>query len=343
MGGSNALVLDGLKEVAARDPKGAARRAAVQFEALFMNMVLKSMRDSVQKTGMLDGPGSDLYQGMLDAQFAQTLSGQAGGLSELIARQLLRGDESVPGGANAEMAAALRLGATKAPHSARGAAPQGVAADPVVGSIEGLPAAIAQRAAAAFAQAAAQTANQQGPMEPRLAPMPMLGFEGPALQGAGKNAPMAFVTRTWSAAQAVERATGVPAAFVVGQAALETGWGRFELKLPNGQSAHNLFGIKAGAGWQGAVVEAPTTEYVQGRAVRRVERFRAYPNDAEAFADWSRLMRNSPRYREVLQHGGDVQTFARGIQRAGYATDPAYASKLERTIRQALSLRRLDT
>ena len=55
----------------------------------------------------------------------------------------------------------------------------------------------------------------------------------------------------WPAAQAAERATGVPAAFIVGQAALESGWGRKELVHPDGSTAHNLFGIKAGASWKG--------------------------------------------------------------------------------------------
>jgi flagellar protein FlgJ len=144
-------------------------------------------------------------------------------------------------------------------------------------------------------------------------------------------------------AVAAERSTGVPAGFIVGQAALETGWGRQEIRHADGRSAHNLFGIKAGAGWRGGTVDATTTEYVDGRAVKTVERFRAYASHEEAFADWAKLMASNPRYAGVLQAGGSIEAFSRNLQKAGYATDPDYASKLTRTITQALTLRRAST
>ena len=147
----------------------------------------------------------------------------------------------------------------------------------------------------------------------------------------------------WGAAAAAERSTGVPAGFIVGQAALESGWGRQEIRHADGRSAHNLFGIKAGPGWRGASVETATTEYVDGRPVKSVERFRAYGSYDEAFGDWAKLMASNPRYAGVLQAGGNLESFARGLQRAGYATDPAYAAKLTRTIGQALSLRAAST
>jgi flagellar protein FlgJ len=152
-----------------------------------------------------------------------------------------------------------------------------------------------------------------------------------------------FVDRMWPAALAAQQRTGVPAAFIVGQSALESGWGRQEPRFADGRSSHNLFGIKAGPGWRGEVVEASTTEFVDGRAVKSVERFRAYGSYEESFADWARMMASSPRYAGVLRGAGSVESFAQGLQRAGYATDPDYASKLTRTITTALSLRRTDT
>ena len=133
----------------------------------------------------------------------------------------------------------------------------------------------------------------------------------------------------------------MPARFIVGQAALETGWGRSEMRLPDGRSAHNLFGVKAGAHWKGPTVDAATTEYVDGRAVRTVERFRAYASYEEAFQDWAKLIGTSPRYAQVVRAGGTVEGFAQGLQRAGYATDPNYADKLTNTINQTLRIRRL--
>jgi peptidoglycan hydrolase FlgJ len=74
-----------------------------------------------------------------------------------------------------------------------------------------------------------------------------------------------------------------------------------------------------------------------------VAKFRAYASHAESFADFARLMKNSPRYRQVLAQGQDAGGFAVGLQRAGYATDPAYADKLTRVINTALRLQRAST
>jgi flagellar protein FlgJ len=126
----------------------------------------------------------------------------------------------------------------------------------------------------------------------------------------------------------------------VAHAALESGWGRAEPRFADGRASYNLFGIKAGSNWPGPVVEASTTEFVNGVAEKRVERFRAYGSYAEAFQDYARLLAQSPRYAGVVGSQNPA-SFALGLQRGGYATDPAYASKLESiingpTLRQAL-------
>lgn len=133
-------------------------------------------------------------------------------------------------------------------------------------------------------------------------------------------------------AEAASAATGIPAKFMLAQAALETGWGRRDIRHADGSTSHNLFGVKAGKGWHGPVAEVMTTEYVDGIAQRRVEKFRAYGSYAEAFADYARLLTQSPRYRHVLTSGTDAAGFAQGLQRAGYATDQLYADKLRRVI-----------
>jgi flagellar protein FlgJ len=133
-------------------------------------------------------------------------------------------------------------------------------------------------------------------------------------------------------ARVAEGQTGVPARFVLGQAALESGWGAREIRAADGRNSFNLFGIKAGRGWNGPVIEATTTEYVNGLARRSVERFRAYGSYAEAFADHARLLQGNPRYAGVLSGSQDAVSFAAGMQRAGYATDPRYAEKLAQVI-----------
>ncbi len=169
-----------------------------------------------------------------------------------------------------------------------------------------------------------------------------------------------FVQQHSKAASEAEAATGVPATFMVSQAALETGWGRKEIRNADGSSSHNLFGIKAGASWKGATTEVTTTEYVNGKAQKVTAAFRAYNSYAESFADYARLMKDSPRYQNAVAQartatataasaGNSAGTttasaaagFAQGLQKAGYATDPAYADKLTRVINTTLRLQRL--
>ncbi len=159
-----------------------------------------------------------------------------------------------------------------------------------------------------------------------------------SLAAYGKNAvkPTAsqsnFVERHTEAAIRIEKESGIPASYMVGQAGLETGWGKFEIKRAGGQPSYNLFGIKATAGWKGKTAEVTTTEYVNGVAKKMVAKFRAYDSYDESFRDYARLISESPRYAKVMTQTGSAQAFASGLQRAGYATDPQYAAKLSRTI-----------
>ena len=146
-----------------------------------------------------------------------------------------------------------------------------------------------------------------------------------------------FVQQHSDAAQAAEKASGIPAAFMVAQAAHESGWGRREIRHADGSSAHNLFGIKAGANWKGPVAEVTTTEVIGGVAHKVKAKFRAYASYAESFADYAKLITNSPRY-EAVARADTAGEFARGLQKAGYATDPAYADKLTRVINTTLRL-----
>ncbi|HEY6135181.1 MAG TPA: flagellar assembly peptidoglycan hydrolase FlgJ [Rubrivivax sp.] len=149
-----------------------------------------------------------------------------------------------------------------------------------------------------------------------------------------------FIQQHGEAARAAQSQTGIPAEFMISQAALETGWGRKEIRHADGATSFNLFGVKAGAHWRGPVAEVTTTEFIDGRAQKVTARFRAYTSYAESFADYAKLMTNSPRYAGVVAQGGDAGSFAQGLQRAGYATDPAYADKLSRVINTTLRLQR---
>jgi flagellar protein FlgJ len=159
--------------------------------------------------------------------------------------------------------------------------------------------------------------------------------DGDAPAEGGKTAAQSFIERMAPHARAAANETGVPARFVLGQAALESGWGAREIRGADGSNSFNLFGIKAGRNWTGPVVETATTEYTNGVARRSVERFRAYASYAEAFTDYARLLKGNPRYAAVLAGAGDAGAFAAGMQRAGYATDPRYAEKLTQVINSA--------
>lgn len=335
---SDARSLDAIRTKASADPKAALRQVARQFESLFMQQLLKSMRDAMPRSGMFDGPGADLYTGMLDQQLAQTVAGRPGGLAEVLERQLARFVPGVDpsGGAQNGPGAAIRGsgGATSrvGPSATSAADGRGQAE---LARLLGDAQRLRDRLGATMSGDGPATAGPAGAIA--------AGRIGEAALADPRK--LDFVRRMWPQAQAAEAATGVPAAFIVGQAALESGWGRSEMRLPDGGSAHNLFGIKAGSQWKGRTVEAVTTEYVDGRPVRTVEKFRAYASHAEAFADWARLMASNPRYAPVVRAASQAESaagdYAASMQRSGYATDPAYARKLERTIEQTLAIRRL--
>ena len=138
----------------------------------------------------------------------------------------------------------------------------------------------------------------------------------------------AFVDQVLPHAQRAAQKLGVPAEAIVAQAALETGWGRHVPRHADGTPSFNFFGIKAGAGWDGARLEKTTHEHLGGRMQTVTAAFRSYGSIGEAFDDYAQFLQTNPRYAEALRQGGDGEGFARGLQEAGYATDPRYANKL---------------
>jgi flagellar protein FlgJ len=136
-----------------------------------------------------------------------------------------------------------------------------------------------------------------------------------------------FVRRYLPDATAAARALGIDPRLLLAQAALETGWGSATPQHPDGRSANNLFGMKAGDGWQGGRVAHWTMEHLGGVTARKREVFRAYDHAADSFADYVDLIGGSPRYAQALARSSDPEAYARAIGEAGYATDPDYAEK----------------
>ena len=286
--------LDSLRSEASRNPKAAARQAAVQFESLFMQMVVKSMRDATPKTD--PSQGGDTFTGMLDTQLSKQFAGRPGGLADMIERQLTRHMQNLPA-----------------------VSPENLPATGGAAGAAGTPAAASTRSGAATG----------------AGPASAVGV--PAAAGARQSE---FIQKLLPHAREAERQTGVPASFILGQAALESGWGKGEIRNADGSGSFNLFGIKAGGSWQGATSEVMTTEYADGQPARQRAAFRSYGSYTEAFTDYARLLSGSSRYAGAVRGATSAESFAQGMQRAGYATDPQYASKLARTINQTLALQR---
>jgi flagellar protein FlgJ len=170
------------------------------------------------------------------------------------------------------------------------------------------------------------------------------GAAGAASTGQKLSASEKFVQQHQEAANAASASSGIPAAHILGQAALETGWGKRVIKTADGKDSHNLFGIKATSNWTGKVAEVTTTEYIGGQPRKVTAKFRAYDSYEDAFKDHARLLTEGKRYQATAVAQADTaKGFASGLQKAGYATDPAYADKLTRVINTTLRLQRTVT
>lgn len=301
--------------------------AARQFEAVFTQMVLKSMRNATPQDGLFDNEQSKLYMSMMDQQLAQQMSSRGIGLAEVMVRQLARAAGTpMPAGMNAmtpaeagraadaEMARLLdSRGAISADGNESADLP---AAGTVVPGQNWNP-------TAGLRQYQPQFYGERGQGGEALGPLPA---DAPAHVSA-------FVARMAAPAEAASRVSGVPARLIVGQAALESGWGQREILHADGSTTFNVFGIKAGSNWKGRVAEITTTEYIDGQPQKVKAKFRAYGSYDEACADYARLLTSNPRYAGVVS-AGTAEEAAHGLQRAGYATDPAYGHKLVKIMKK---------
>jgi peptidoglycan hydrolase FlgJ len=138
------------------------------------------------------------------------------------------------------------------------------------------------------------------------------------------------------AKEAAER-IGVDPRYLVAQAALETGWGKSVMRAQDGSSSHNLFGIKAGSSWKGDSARAITSEFRNGEMVKETAQFRSYDSYKESFHDLVTLLQTNNRYQDVVKSADNPEQFVRELQKAGYATDPDYASKISQIAKQMTS------
>ncbi|MES2106606.1 MAG: flagellar assembly peptidoglycan hydrolase FlgJ [Pseudomonadota bacterium] len=283
--------LDSLKQSTKDNSPEALRAAAKQFEGLFMNMMLKSMRQAgASQDSPFENDQTRMYTSMLDQQLSQSMANKGLGLADALVRQL----------SNNAANKILQPGNTADSSS---------------------------NSKAIESYLSSQRAS------PSLA--------GGVTDISGKSSRLShvreFQDKLSSEAEIASQETGIPAKFMIGQAALESGWGKKEIKSLDGTASHNIFGMKATKGWTGKTVDAITTEYVNGVAHKKVEKFKAYDSYSDAFKDYAKLLTTNPRYENVIANAKDATSFAYGLQKAGYATDPQYANKLSRIINHTLS------
>lgn len=336
----NFLELNGLnairqqsKESDSESKKAALQEAAQQFEAIFMKMLLKSMRkaqDVLESDSPFNSQSTKFYRDMHDQQMAVELSSNGSlGLSELIVRQL-GGDDN-----NFTPKSVLRNDGSleQIKQAAKQAKLQSQTNDESSLTMNEL--------------LSKQTANHQhngNNNNPSATKIPFavgeanetktsVNFSSPSF-----NEPKDFVSALIEPAKSVQEKIGVPFQVIIAQAALETGWGQKIIKDQNGSSSNNLFNIKADNRWDGTSIKKESLEFEQGAMVKKSSPFRAYESLTESVNDYVNFITDNDRYQEALQNPSNVEHFVHGLQKAGYATDPQYANKIMATLRTVSKL-----
>lgn len=283
----------------------ALETAAKQFEAIFMQMLLKSMRKAeevLESDSPFNSQSTKFYRDMHDQQMSLELSSNGSlGLSELIVRQL--------GGDSEKFTPQSLFNASSSP---------------LINSPNEKPKdslSLPQRR-----QFPDHFSNSRQSLENITANEK--SFEKP----------QDFVTALTEPAKAVEQQLNIPFQVVIAQAALETGWGQKVIKTDKGESSNNLFNIKADSRWSGDKTHKETLEYQQGAMVKKREPFRVYESIGESINDYINFLSSNDRYKGALEQAGDVEQFLHNLQGAGYATDPNYANKILGTLRTVKSL-----
>ncbi|WP_031433585.1 flagellar assembly peptidoglycan hydrolase FlgJ [Methylomarinum vadi] len=291
-----------LKTEAKSNSPEAIKEVAKQFESVFLNMVLKSMRQAKLSDGLLDNDQSEFYQDMYDQQLAVHLSGEPGiGLAELIARQLSPKEQKQQESMDVE------------DYLNRSVAP---AVRPPVKQSEQIPISAVNSAVDSVEEAGGPSATSDAAVK-NVNERPL-------------TSQAQFVAHLRPYAEQAASELGVDAGVLLAQAALETGWGKAVLKYADGSSSHNLFNIKADRSWRGNQVGHKTVEFADGIGRQEMAAFRAYDSYRDSFKDYVRFVKGNPRYANAMKMAGNPERYMHELQRAGYATDPTYAAKVMR-------------
>lgn len=305
----DAKALNQIKAMGREQDPQALKEVAKQFEALFVQQMLKSMRAANEvfaEDSYFNSSEMQFHQDMYDQQMSLELTRGTGiGLADALYQQML--------------------------HAYGDQVPQSASADVGKLSVE-LREKLTVASAQQFMTEAAAPVNPFGThqaAQPR--PVNQQNIVAPATgnKTAIAETPNEFVAAMRPYAEKAAAELGVSSDALLAQAALETGWGKHVIHSRRSGNSYNLFNIKAHGSWSGEKVRVNTLEYAQGVAYRENAEFRRYNSYAESFADYVNFMQSNPRYQQALAVGTDPMAYAEALQKAGYATDPAYAQKIK--------------
>lgn len=275
--------------------KATLLKVSKQFEGIFMQMLLKSMRDAnavFEQDNPLNSNYTKFYRDMHDQRLSSELASQGNlGLAEMMVEQLMPSGKTLPASfAHRKGVSITRPDLLKQPSDAEQPTQQVSSTDKI--------------------NIAATTA-----------------FDSPE----------AFVKHMLPEAKRAAAELGTQPETLLAQAALETGWGQKVIRQQDGSSSHNLFNIKADHRWDGGKASTTTLEFEDGVAVKRNAAFRSYDSFVESFNDYVDFIKSSPRYQHVINQSLTPAGFLHGLQQAGYATDPNYATKAAKLVSKIAS------
>ena len=305
--------LQGIRTLGKQDKEAALMEVSKQFESMFVNMMLSSMREAnavFQEDSLFSSPEGDFYQKMYDDQLALSLSSGSGmGLAPVTFRQLMSnyGDP--------------KAASTGLDHSRLQERRISIPVSP--------------RLQQTMQEVDAELTKQSDALSVPASASPAASDIAKGKGGKGQQfaTPAAFVAAVYPLAKQVGEELGVDPKAIVAQAALETGWGKFMITDDQGRNSFNFFGIKADQRWAGERVEVMTHEFRQGIALKERAHFRSYASLEEGLRDYADFLQSASRYQDAIGNNLNADEYGYALQRAGYATDPQYGAKIQRISR----------
>ncbi|MBL4606447.1 MAG: flagellar assembly peptidoglycan hydrolase FlgJ [Pseudomonadales bacterium] len=323
-----------LKSAAKDNDPDAIEAVAAQFEALFMHLMLKSMREAnavFAEGNYMNSSSVDTYQQMLDQQLSVTLSeGKGMGLKDILVKQLTNNMSSAaPIDTKAQNNKQSDFNLYK--NSNKDAENKNsVAAENLKSADNRVRADVLNKDVASDLALTKPFSDNTDNVKFSNKPVEIEKTKFSKMLTASdisKN-PHSFMQNLLPLAEEAADEMGVDPKILIAQAALETGWGKHLINKPNGSSSFNLFNIKAGPHWQGETVTKDVVEYRGGISMQQQSQFRAYNSFDESFKDYVNFIKENPRYSQALEQSHSPEKYVQELHRAGYATDPAYSKKV---------------